>query len=165
MARRLLALLLVPLLAALLAVTTGALPVARAAVPGSAVTAATPTAGTAHKAGDALYVEWGGSWWKATALAPLPDGRTVIHYDGWSDDHDEIAKPRRIRTTLPVKAAPAVGESVFVEWKGSFWPTKVLKVSGTGGQASYRVHYDGYGPEWDEDVTSSRLTRLSPPEG
>jgi len=114
-----------------------------------------------HAAGDALYVEWGGSWWKATAIAPLPDGRTVIHYDGWSEDYDEIARPKRIRTPLSIQTTPSPGESVFVEWKGSWWPAKILKVSKGG----YRIHYDGYGPEWDEDVGPARVTHLSPPEG
>jgi hypothetical protein len=116
---------------------------------------------TAHAAGDALYIEWGGSWWKATAVLPMPDGRTVIHYDGWSEDYDEVAKPKRIRTALNNQAAPAVGESLFVEWQGSWWPATVLKVSKSG----YRIHYIGYGPEWDEDVVPARVVRLSPPEG
>lgn len=128
---------------------------ARAAKPVAAAVA------KAHATGDALFVEWGGSWWRATAIAPLPDGRTVIHYDGWSEDYDEVAKPKRIRTPLANLPTPTVGESVFVEWKGSWWPAKVLKVS----KGAYRIHYDGYGPEWDEDVTISRVTRLSPPEG
>ena len=115
----------------------------------------------AHVAGDPLFVEWGGSWWKATVIVPLPDGRVVIHYDGWSQDYDEIATPKRIRTALPTAATPSVGDSVFVEWKGSFWPAKVLNVSTAG----VRVHYDGFGPEWDEDVPVTRLLRLSPPEG
>lgn len=129
---------------------------------GSAQTKPVPTAtAKAHVAGDALLVEWGGSWWKATVIAPLPDGRYAIHYTGWGEDYDEIAKPKRIRTEVPLGQTPAAGESVFVEWKGSWWPAKVLKVSKGG----YRIHYDGYGPEWDEDVPPSRLIRLSPPEG
>ncbi len=115
----------------------------------------------AHVAGDSLFVEWGGSWWKATAITALPDGRTVIHYDGWSDDYDEVAKPKRIRTSLANLPLPSKGDSVFVEWKGSWWPAKILVLNKGG----CRIHYDGYGPEWDEDVGFSRVTRLSPPEG
>lgn len=118
-------------------------------------------AAKAHVAGEPLFVEWGGSWWKASVITTLPDGRTVIHYTGWGEDYDEIAKPKRIRTELPTAITPSPGEAVFVEWKGSWWPAKVLKVS----KGSYRIHYDGYGPEWDEDVVPARLTRLSPPEG
>jgi hypothetical protein len=142
----------------LLALFALALPVASSAQTAKPVAAAVAKT---HVAGDSLFVEWGGSWWKATAIAPLSDGRTVIHYDGWSEDYDEVAKPRRIRTVLANLPTPNLGETVFVEWKGSWWPAKVLKVA----KGAYRIHYDGYGPEWDEDIASSRLTRLSPPEG
>ena len=115
----------------------------------------------AHPAGDALFVEWGGSWWKATSIAPLADGRTVIHYVGWGEDYDGVAKPKRIRTELKTTTTYALNESVFVEWKGSWWPAKITKLN----IGSYGIHYDGYGPEWDESVGASRITRLSPPEG
>lgn len=142
----------------MLALFALALPTASSAQPSKPAPAAI---GKAHAAGDAVFVEWGGSWWKATVIAPLADGRSVIHYDGWSDDYDEVAKPRRLRTPLVGQPTPVVGEAVFVEWDGSWWPAKVLKV----GKGSHRITYDGYGPEWDEDVGPARLIRLSPPEG
>jgi hypothetical protein len=143
-----------------LALVALALPAATSAQTNKPVLGALAMAKT-HVAGDALFVEWGGSWWKATAITPLPDGRTVIHYDGWSEDYDEVAKPKRLRTALNNQTTPAVGESFFVEWQGSWWPATVLKVSKGGA----RIHYAGYGPEWDEDVTMARIARLSPPEG
>lgn len=137
-----------------------------ASPPGKAVVTAQPTtsvpAAKPHAIGDPLFIEWRGSWWKATTLATLPDGRTVIHYDGWSDDYDEIAKPKRIRQAAPGAATYAVGEAVFVEWQGSWWGAKILSVPAKG---KYRVRYDGYGAEWDEDAPSTRVTRLTPPEG
>jgi hypothetical protein len=149
--KRRLALLLVTLFALFLPVTS----LAQSSKPVAAVVS------KAHPAGDALFVEWGGSWWKATSIAPLGDGRTVIHYVGWGEDYDEVAKPKRIRTEIQNKAIFALNESVFVEWKGSWWPAKITKHN----IGSYRIHYDGYGPEWDEDVPGSRVVRLSPPEG
>ena len=130
------------------------------AAPAASSAQANKPVAAAHATGDALFVEWGGSWWKATAITPLPDGRTVIHYDGWNEDYDEVAKPKRIRTALN-PTTPTAGDALFVEWEGSWWPATVLKVSKGG----YRIHYTGYGPEWDEDVTMARIARLSPPEG
>lgn len=114
-----------------------------------------------HAAGDPMFVEWSGSWWKATAIAPIPDGRTVIHYVGWSEDYDEVVKPKRIRNELKTTTTFALNEAVFVEWKGSYWAAHVTALN----IGSYKIHYDGYGPEWDEGVAASRIVRLSPPEG
>lgn len=54
-------------------------------------------------------------------------------------------------------AAPAwkVGDAVQVEWRGSWYPAKVIGVS----NGKYRIHYDGYGNEWDEFVGPSRMKK------
>jgi len=49
-----------------------------------------------------------------------------------------------------------IGEYVLVEWeKGR--PAYPAYIVGQNGPASYRVHYDGYGSRWDEDVTLDRI--------
>jgi hypothetical protein len=47
------------------------------------------------------------------------------------------------------------GSNVMVEWKGSWWPAKVIDVS--EGKAPYKIHYDGYSSSWDEWVTNDRI--------
>jgi hypothetical protein len=42
---------------------------------------------------------------------------------------------------------------VEVEWQGEWYPATVLEVRG----ARYRIHYLGYGSDWDEWVDASRL--------
>ena len=49
----------------------------------------------------------------------------------------------------------AVGEAVNILWKGSWYPGKIIGVSG----ALYRVHYDGYDASWDESVSVGRLKK------
>ncbi|MGZ3452381.1 MAG: hypothetical protein ACXVEF_22420 [Polyangiales bacterium] len=122
---------------------------------------AATVASKAHAVGDPLYVEWHGSWWKAKTVFTLPDDRMVVTYDGWADDYDEVVKRSRVRTFVTGPASYQNGEAVFVEWKGSWWAAHVTAVKGT----SYAIHYDGWGTEWDETVGTSRLTRLSAPEG
>jgi hypothetical protein len=62
-------------------------------------------------------------------------------------------------TSLPVAAAGPrgasrqVGEHVEVEWHGSWWPAVIREVRGE----RLFVHYEGYGEEWDEVVTSERV--------
>jgi hypothetical protein len=42
---------------------------------------------------------------------------------------------------------------VEVEWEGDWYPATILEVRG----AKYRIHYLGYGAEWDEWVTGARM--------
>lgn len=46
-----------------------------------------------------------------------------------------------------------VGDRVEVEWHGSWWRATILEVEGN----RYRIHYDGYGSEWDELVAEDRV--------
>jgi hypothetical protein len=46
------------------------------------------------------------------------------------------------------------GDSVQIEWGGSWWPGKVLSVEEDG---TVRIHYDGYDNSWDENVPRTRL--------
>ncbi len=45
------------------------------------------------------------------------------------------------------------GEGVEVWWEGTWCPAEILKTSGN----QYHVHYKGYGAEWDEWVSPSRI--------
>jgi hypothetical protein len=49
-----------------------------------------------------------------------------------------------------------VGDHVKAEWKGTYYPATILLV--LGGER-YRVHYDGYDQNWDENVDISRIQR------
>jgi hypothetical protein len=46
-----------------------------------------------------------------------------------------------------------VGDKVQVSWSGGWYNAKVLEV----GEGNYRVHYEGWGSEWDEWVIPSRM--------
>jgi hypothetical protein len=48
----------------------------------------------------------------------------------------------------------AVGDEVDVEWNGSWWPA-VLVASQPAGM--WLVHYEGYGDDWDESVSETRI--------
>lgn len=49
------------------------------------------------------------------------------------------------------------GDSVDVQWNGSWWQARILSVNG----GLYRVHYAGYGSNWDESVTAARVRPFS----
>ena len=46
------------------------------------------------------------------------------------------------------------GQSVQVEWRGSWYAATIVAVL-DGGQ--YHIHYDGWGDEWDEGVDALRI--------
>jgi hypothetical protein len=70
----------------------------------------------------------------------------------------------RARPSAPVAAARGdtrATTTAFAEWGGSFWLVTVSPVkagaSRTGG--TFRIHYVGWGNEWDETVGCDRLRR------
>jgi hypothetical protein len=71
-----------------------------------------------------------------------------------------VAGPAPVHEDL-VLDAYRVHDAVEVEWKGSWWPAQILGV--LEDPTRYRVHYDGYGDEWDEVVSADRV-RLPLPE-
>lgn len=60
----------------------------------------------------------------------------------------------------PVAAAPStvskgfsIGAPVIVEWKGKWWPAKVIDAK----MDMWKIHYDGYDASWDEWVGPERI--------
>ena len=129
-----------------------------AAAPSSAAGSATDAPAllgdTDPKSAARVFVAWGGSYCPAEILAHLDAGRVAIHYVGWGSEWDEIVGPARLAYELgrsPKRAR--VGEQLYVEWQGSYWPARVIGLDGSNA----RIHYEGYGPEWDETVGADRL--------
>ena len=53
-----------------------------------------------------------------------------------------------------------VNDKVKVEWKGAWYPAKIMKIEGD----KFFIHYDGYPTAYDEWVTAARMKALSVPE-
>lgn len=120
---------------ALLALCLGVGPVAHAAL---------------CKVGDRAEVEWKGKWYPAQVTKVNKDGtQCFIRYDGYGSDWDEWVGKNRI----VLLSGYQVGDAVEVEWKGKWYPARVLKVS----KGTYFIHYDGYESSWDEWVGPKRI--------
>jgi len=65
--------------------------------------------------------------------------------------------PDKVRRTA-VEAAKTnqykIGDRVKVEWHGHNYPAIVV---GVVGRERYRVHFDGYGNEWDINIGRDRI--------
>ncbi|HKQ71323.1 MAG TPA: hypothetical protein VJT73_18395 [Polyangiaceae bacterium] len=132
--------------------------------------------------GDHILVDWRGDEHPAVIVGVEGPSKFHVHYDGYSDDWNETIPATRVRGRLstnpsPPQAGPPLtkskasasgsatppppgvyrtGDRVRVEWHGSVYPATILNVLGDD---RYRVHYEGYGNEWDEDITMSRIQR------
>lgn len=106
-----------------------------------------------------VEVEWQGSWWPAVVVRTRGT-MTRVHYVGWGPEWDEWAPPSRVRSAAvrPPLHNPSRGQRVEVEWHGSWWPGEVLH-SRAG---LTKIHYLGWGPEWDEWVEAPRLRAPHP---
>lgn len=104
----------------------------------------------APRIGEHLEVEAEDSWWKARVLEVKGD-RVKVRYYGWAESFDEWVGPDRVRT--PRFTTRAVGSKVEIEWKGEWFPGRVLEAR----SGMHKVHYDGYDETWDEWVPAKRL--------
>ncbi len=59
---------------------------------------AVPRAVDELRAGDTVSVEWQGEWWTARIVEVRDDGRFLVHYEGASDEWDEVVAAARLAT-------------------------------------------------------------------
>ncbi len=75
--------------------------------------------GTGFEVGDEVAVEWQDRWWPATVSRVEGRQAWLIHYDGWSHDHDEIVGPARIRHRSVAPAVPSSAGQTAVRQRPS----------------------------------------------
>lgn len=123
-----------------------------------------------------LQVRWGTRWYPATRLRTVWGPYTLVRFDGYGPEWDSIMHERDVRAredrslppwqnaaqpeALPADHVVRRGDALMGEWHGSWYPVHVLRARGAAGA---RIRYDGFGSEWDEEMTRARL-RLRDPE-
>ncbi|MEY3775911.1 MAG: hypothetical protein RLZZ129_2691 [Verrucomicrobiota bacterium] len=120
-----------------------------------------PAAAAGLRVGD-LIVAINGQTVQANSLHPDQATRRA----GASLDlivlRDGLAMPVRLTVGFPPAGAPlpaalgglAAGSKVEVQWNGRWFPATIKSVAGSG---RWRISYDGYGSQWDEEVGPDRL--------
>lgn len=127
-----------------------------------------------YAVGQPVLIEFQGAWFPGRIRLVMPDGRYEISYDGYGPQWHQLVSRERLRTPGSRTGAPtppAVGGNeppgralaslseldrgslVWVEYQGTWYFGRVLRVAGRGA----RIHYSGYGHEWDEMVGTHRL--------
>lgn len=124
--------------------------------------------------GDQVLVSWEGNVYPAEIIEVVGPTKYKVHYQGYDDIWDEVVSRERIRGFVEgnvvhpeppakvrsrgLKASQTnvhkIGDRVRVEWHGHMYPAVITDIVG---HERYRVHYEGYGPEWDETVGLSRI--------
>ena len=77
----------------------------------------------------------------APSLAEAPSGSAIATASARAD------------ASAP-KPGFAVNDKIKVTWKGGTYPAVITSVVGVD---RYKIHYDGYGKEWDEVLGPSRI--------
>jgi hypothetical protein len=127
-----------------------------------------------YDVGDHVLVEWEEDVYPAMIIEVPGPGKIKVHYDGYDDIWDEVIArnrikgyvegevripdpPEKVRRTA-IEAAKTneykIGDRVKVDWHGHQYSAVVV---GIVGPERYRVHYEGYGSEWDENVPRDRI--------
>ncbi len=128
----------------------------------------------AYDVGDHVLVEWEGNIYPAWIIEVPGPGKVKVHYEGYDVIWDEVVPRSRIKgfvegpVTIPdppekvrktaLEAAKSnqykIGDRVTVEWHNYHYPAVIV---GVVGPERYRVHYEGYGNEWDENIGRERI--------
>jgi hypothetical protein len=127
-----------------------------------------------YDVGDHVLVEWESDVYPAMITEVPGSGKLKVHYDGYDELWDEVVPrnrikghvegavpipdpPEKVRRTA-VEAAKSnnfkIGDKVKSEWHGHQYNAVIV---GIVGPERYRVHYEGYGNEWDENIGRERL--------
>ncbi len=127
-----------------------------------------------YRVGDEVMVEWDGKDYPAVILSAEGATKFKVHFEGYDDAWDESIPKARIKGfrvgNEPIPEPPAkvrqkameaaqtntyrVGDHVRVEWKDKLYTAQIVDVVG---KERYKVHYEGYGSEWDEIVGLNRI--------
>jgi hypothetical protein len=83
-----------------------------------------------------------------------------VHYDGYGPEVGEYVGADRLRRPFVGMSTRAVGEAVVVDVNGQALPARIIALSAAD---RWIVRYDGYGPQYDQEITEARLRAPAPP--
>lgn len=99
--------------------------------------------------------------------------RCFVHYDGYESSWDEWVGADRIHVERRhhgdwehskseqqpyISSNYHVGQHVMAYWKNSWYPAVIIEES-RHDQGKFKIHYEGYGSDWDEWLWTDRLRR------
>jgi hypothetical protein len=122
---------------------------------------ALPGAGPArdYKPGERVLVTYQGHLMVADIVMQSAADGWRVHYDGFGPEAGETVGADRLRRPFAGPSAHAVGEALMVEVNGQPLPAKVLALSAAD---RWVVRFDGFGPQYDQEIGEGRI-KTAPP--
>jgi Agenet domain len=118
-----------------------------------------PTNGPSdYRVGEKVLVTAQGRWLLAEVIQQLGPDTWRVHYDGYGVEVSENVKLDRLRRPFSGLTAHPPGEPVAVDLGGRLLGASILVPVAAD---RWLVRLDGFGPEYDQEVTADRL-RLRP---
>jgi hypothetical protein len=120
-----------------------------------------PNAGPAsdYKPGDKVLVTYQGRLLLADVVLQGGADQWRVHYDGWGPEATEVVGPDRMRRPFAGVSGHVAGDALVVDVNGSPLPAKVIAASAAD---RWVVRFDGFGPQYDQEVGPDRI-RTAPP--
>jgi hypothetical protein len=113
-----------------------------------------------YLAGDKVLITSQGRVVLGDVLQQVAAGTWRVHYDGYGPEAAENVTEDRLQHPFRGVSAHAVGEAVMVEANGQTLPAKILAASA---QNRWLVRFDGYNPQYDQEVRAERIHAAPPP--
>lgn len=107
-----------------------------------------------YRVGEKVLVTAQGKLLLADVVAQVGQRQWRVHYDGYGPEVAENVGPDRMRRPFAGATAIAPGAALLVDVGGRVLPAKVLAALA---QDRWLVRFDGFGPEYDQEVTPDRL--------
>ncbi len=118
------------------------------------IKAGAAVAPVALQPGDKVVVTSQGHLMLGDVLQQVAAGTWRVHYDGYGPEAAENVTEDRIQRPFLGISAHAVGEAVMVEANGQTLPAKVIAVTA---QNRWLVRFDGYNPQYDQEVPTEKI--------
>jgi hypothetical protein len=103
--------------------------------------------------GSQVQIKHKGVWYLAV-VEKVKGSKCYVHYDRFDNTLDGWVNSRSVRTS---KNAYSLGETVFVNWKGDWWPAEIHKLR----RSKIKVHYKGHPNLWDEWVRPDQIRKFT----
>jgi hypothetical protein len=134
-----------------------------------------------YRIGEFVWVDWQGRDYPAYIIDRKGSAKYRVHFDGYDARWDEDVTvdrikgrvkgpatipppPERVARAMGISPTPsasatvpstyAVGDRVRVRWRESVYTATITALES---RSKIHVHYEGYGPEWDEVVSEDRI--------
>jgi hypothetical protein len=93
-----------------------------------------------------------------------PPASAPEHAAGDDDDVDaEVEAEAAHKPSAQGDVAWRKGQALEVLWGTRWWAARIVDVKTEDGAQKYKIHYDGWGDNWDEWITTDRMKAVGAP--